>query len=128
MMILSDEPRCQDSINHVSVFPLARDILFAQNSIIGIVIPSSILFTSSTLYSFSNPISPCDQLLNHVLASGVDIDYRVGQEYISPSREGKFHLDTYNPTSTLGLPEGHHYSLMNSKFSSSTRELHYLMV
>src|SRR3954469_8439604 len=41
------------------------------------------------LYSSCNPISLCDQLLNRVLASGVDIDYRVGPKYISPTWEGQ---------------------------------------
>src|SRR3954463_13454148 len=45
--------------------------------------------SQQVLYSFRNTISLCDQLLNHVLASGVDIDYRVGPKYISPTWEGQ---------------------------------------
>jgi hypothetical protein len=72
-------------MNLIFVFPSSRDILLARDSIIDIGIPSS----QQVLYSFCNPISLCDQLLNHVLASGVDIDYRVGPKYISPTREGQ---------------------------------------
>src|SRR3954462_4385880 len=45
--------------------------------------------SEQVLYSFRNPISLCDKLLNHVLASGVDIDYRVGPKCISPTWEGQ---------------------------------------
>src|SRR4051812_9682998 len=48
-MIISDEPRCQDSINPIYIFPSARDILLARDFIVDAVIPSSISFTASTL-------------------------------------------------------------------------------
>src|SRR3954467_289049 len=48
-MIISDETRCQDSINPIYIFPSSRDILLARDLIVGTVIPSSISFTASTL-------------------------------------------------------------------------------
>jgi hypothetical protein len=45
-----------------------------------------------------------------VLARVVDIDYQVGPKYISLVTGGTNpNLDTYNPTSNLGLPERHLY-------------------
>src|SRR3954470_4670098 len=54
-------------------------------------VPSYLVQSRSqqVLYSFRNPISLCDSLLNHMLASGVDINYRVGPKYISPTWEGQ---------------------------------------
>src|SRR3954464_2500627 len=108
-IIISDEPRCQDSINPIYIFPSSRDILLARDLIIGTVIPSSISFTASTFtrsvirYHFViNSLTTCLQaVLISITEWAQSISLRLGRD--------KSHLDTYNPTGTFRSPERHLY-------------------
>ena len=83
-------------------FPLSRDILLARDSIVGITIPSSISFPASTLYSFRNATSFMTNSLVTCLQAILNVLYRVGPEYISPSHGWTNPtLDTCNSTSTF---------------------------
>src|SRR3954471_9093644 len=87
-------------------------------------------FTRSVIrYHFViNSLTTCLQaVLISITEWARSISLRLGRD--------KFHLDTYNPTSTFRSPERHLYDhpligrrLMTSKLSSDTRELYYLMV
>ena len=107
-MIISDEPRCQDSINPIYIFPSSRDILLARDSIVGTVIPSSLVhskyFTRSVIrYHFViNSLTTCLQaVLISITEWARSISLRLGRD--------KSHLDTYNPTDTFRSPERHLY-------------------
>src|ERR1041385_58538 len=84
-------------------FPLSHDILLTRDSIIGIVIPSSISLPVSTLYSFCNTTFTVTNSLVTCLQALPNVHYRVGPEYISPSHGGTNpSLDSCNSKSTFG--------------------------
>ena len=83
-------------------FPLSRDILLARDSIVGITIPSSISLPASTLYSYRNTSSSVTNSLVTCLQAILNVLYRVGPEYISPSHGWTNPtLDTCNLISTF---------------------------
>src|SRR5664279_2948830 len=85
------------------LFPLSHDTLLARDSIAGITIPSSISLPASTLYSLRNTTFSVTNSLATCLQALLNVRYRVGPKYISPSHGGTNpSLDTCNSTSTFG--------------------------
>src|SRR5215216_2356259 len=80
------------------IFPSSRDILLAQDLIVGTVIPSSII-----RYHFViNSLTTCLQaVLISITEWARSISLRLGRD--------KSHLDTYKPTGTFRSPERHLY-------------------
>ena len=134
LIISSDEPRCRGFKQPHIQFPLSIGMLLAQDSIVGIIIPSSIslpasLFTRSVMhYPVANSLVTLSSLWWCIT--------EWAQRYLSIIRSDKSQSRSVPTQQTLlEIPIVHLYShpgtlwrLAHPKHSYGIRELHDLMV